>query len=166
MKATTSRAFRRKYINTYSYADFDNFEDYFLYLHLNQRVQWMHFIGAFVGIFMLPWALHAALYQLSFWQVLVYLGFYYGCGFSSHWINEGKISKTTPDYGPSYFYVININFRILTGLMKQYEANYIARYPHTLWVYSRDYEAPAYVKAGKLPSEISLNPPEPAKVEA
>ena len=146
MKATTSRAFRGKYIDTYTYADFDNFEDYFLYLHLNRRILWMHFFGAFVSIPMLPWALYMLLYQQSIWPVCVYLGFYYGFGFSSHVLQDGRVSRTTPDYGPSYFYVININFRILTGKIKEYEDNFIAKYPHTLWVYRKENPSPDWVQ--------------------
>lgn len=146
MKATTSRAFRKRYINVYSYADFDNFEDFFLYLHLNRLVLWMHFFGAFVSIPMLPWALYMACFKQTFWPVLLYLGLYYGCGFSSHFLNDGRISRTTPDYGPSYFYVININFRILTGKMREYEQNYIKKYPHTLWLYDKSLPPPQWVQ--------------------
>ncbi|PIQ23981.1 hypothetical protein COW36_05535 [bacterium (Candidatus Blackallbacteria) CG17_big_fil_post_rev_8_21_14_2_50_48_46] len=148
MKATTSRAFRQKHINTYSYADFDNFEDYFLYLHLNQDVLRMHFFGSFVSIPLLPWALWMSCYQHQFWPLVLYLGLYYGCGFSSHFLCDGRVSKTTPDYGPSYFYVINLNFRILAGKMKEYERNYFEKYPHTLWVYDKNLEPPAGVIGG------------------
>lgn len=148
MKVTTSRAFRKQYINTYQYEDFDNFEDYFLYLHLNPRVLWMHFLGAFFAIPFLPWAVWE-MYHGVFWPFLAYTALFYGSGFSSHWLNEGKISRTTPDYGPSYFYVININFRILTGNYQQYEANYLAKYPHTRWVYDRSCPAPGFVQASR-----------------
>ena len=141
MKVPTPRRFRKKYINTYSYADFDNFEDFFLYLHLNDKVLWMHFLGAFVGIPFLPWAVYH-LYQGSVWPFVAYTALFYGSGFSSHWLNEGRISRTTPDYGPSYFYVINLNFRLLTGQLKPYEAAYKEKYPHTLWVYSTAYPIP------------------------
>lgn len=149
MKATTSRAFRQRYINTYSYADFDNFEDFFLYLHLNQNVLWLHFVGAFVAIPLLPWALYQACYQQSFWPLLLYLGLYYGFGFSSHWLCDGQISRTTPDYVPSYVYVINLNFRMLTGKIKAYEDNYRQKYPHTLWVYDASLTPPAWVRESR-----------------
>lgn len=146
MKATTSRAFRRKYINTYLFYDFDNFEDYFLYLHLNSKTQWMHFWGALIAAPMLPWGVATLLYQFNPWPFLIYTLLFYGSGFASHWLMDGKISETTPDYGPSYFYVIVINFKILAGNLKEYEANYRKRYPHTLWVYLKEQEPPAYIK--------------------
>ena len=157
MKVTTSRAFRQQYINTYQYADFDNFEDYFLYLHLNDRVLWMHFIGAFVSTPFLPWAVYA-MYHGDFLPFGICVALFYGCGFSSHWLNEGKISRTTPDYGPSYFYVINLNFRVLTGQLKTYKATYMKKYPHTLWVYSTDYPMPSSLQTNSPRALETLTP--------
>lgn len=159
MKTTTSRAFRRKHINTYQYADFDNFEDYFLYLHLNDSVQWMHFLGAFLGIPFLPWAVYT-LYHGNIWPFVFYTALFYGSGFSSHWLCEGKISRTTPDYGPSYFYVININFRLLTGQLKKYENAYLQKYPHTLWVYDKSYAPPPCIDTRNTESEPRFELPE------
>ena len=161
MKVTTSRSFRKRFINTYSYADFDNFEDYFLYLHLNHKVLWMHFLGAFLGIPFLPWAVYWA-YQGNFWPFMGYTALFYGSGFSSHWLNEGKISRTTPDYGPSYFYVININFRMLTGQYTNYEAAYCQKYPHTLWVYDRTLPPPPCILESPLSASDAENRSRPA----
>lgn len=146
MQATTTRAFRRKYINHYLFYDFDTFEDYFFYLHLNRHTQLMHFWGALLSAPLLPWGVAMLLYHWNPWPFIFYTVMFYGSGFSSHVLFDGRVSETTPDYGPSYFYVIVINFKLLAGNLKEYEARYVQRYPHTLWVYSAEHEPPEYVK--------------------
>lgn len=143
MKVNTSRQFRKKHLNDYHFYDFENFEDYFLYLHLNTRVQWVHLLGALVSVPLLPWSLYVLFYQYNPLPFLAYTAIFYGAGFSIHWASDGLISKTVASFGPSFFYVMILNFRLFTGTMASYEAQYIQKYPHTLWVYQDPPEAPS-----------------------
>ncbi|MBT9545317.1 MAG: hypothetical protein IV090_08010 [Candidatus Sericytochromatia bacterium] len=142
-KTTTSRAFRKKNLNRYTVYDFDNFEDYFLYLHLNPQIQWIHVLGGVAIVPVFPWVIYALIHLHQPLPFVLFSLVFYGAGFISHWTGDGQISKTVKAFGPSYLYVILLNFRIITGSQKAYEARFMARYPHTLWVYQSESEAQA-----------------------
>jgi hypothetical protein len=139
-KTTTSRAFRKKNLNRYTVYDFDNFEDYFLYLHLNPQIQWIHVLGGVAIVPVFPWVIYALVHLHQPLPFVLFSLVFYGAGFLSHWTGDGQISKTVKAFGPSYLYVILLNFRVITGSQKAYEARFMARYPHTLWVYQSENE--------------------------
>lgn len=134
-KTTTSRAFRKKNLNRYTVYDFDHFEDYFLYLHLNPQIQSIHVWGGVAIVPVFPWVIYALIHLHQPLPFVLFSLIFYGAGFISHWTGDGQISKTVKAFGPSYLYVILLNFRVITGSQKAYEARFMARYPHTLWVY-------------------------------
>ncbi|MGE3726090.1 MAG: hypothetical protein AB7I41_11100, partial [Candidatus Sericytochromatia bacterium] len=134
-KTTTSRSFRKKHLNHYRVYDFENFEDYFLYLHLNPQVQLIHVLGGVAIVPVFPWVIYALIHLHQPLPFLFFSLVFYGAGFLSHWTGDGQISKTVKAFGPSYLYVILLNFRVITGQQSAYEARFKQRYPHTLWVY-------------------------------
>ncbi len=142
-KTTTSRAFRKKNLNRYTVYDFDNFEDYFLYLHLNPQIQWIHVLGGVAIVPVFPWVIYALIHLHQPLPFVLFSLVFYGAGFLSHWTGDGQISKTVKAFGPSYLYVILLNFRVITGNQKAYEARFMTRYPHTLWVYQSENETQA-----------------------
>lgn len=145
MQVTTSRAFRQHYLNTYTVSDFDSFEDYFMYLHLNRSVQWVHVIGGVLAVPLAPWTVYVLATQFNPVPFLLFSLVFYGAGFASHWSGDGQISKTVKDFGPAYLYVLLLNFRVVMGLIDDYEARFRERYPDVLWVYLREAPAPHWV---------------------
>lgn len=134
-KTTTSRAFRKEHLNHYRVYDFDSFEDYFLYLHLNPHIQVIHVLGGVAIVPVFPWVLYSLIHLHQPLPFVLFSLAFYGAGFLSHWTGDGQISKTVKAFGPSYLYVILLNFRVITGSQSAYEARFLARYPHTRWVY-------------------------------
>ena len=158
MQVTTSRAFRRHYLNTYSVADFDTFEDYFLYLHLNPRVQWIHVLGGIAVLPLFPWVVYQGVHLWNPLPFLLFSLWFYGAGFASHWLGDGLISKTVKDFGPSYLYVIALNFRVVMGLQAAEEARWLSSYPHMRWVYQADCPPPFHSEVVNCPSALPQAP--------
>lgn len=142
MKVTTSRAFRSKYLYSYTPADFANFEDYFFYLHLNNHVQWIHVIGAVGGALMFPPTLWLAYSQHQYLPFILAAAIYYGAGFVSHWTGDGSVSKTAASFWASYACVLKLIGRILTGKIARHEQAFMQKYPHVMWVYLADAPQP------------------------
>lgn len=134
MKTTTSRAFRLKHLNSYGPDDFESFADYFMYLHLNSGVQWIHVLGGVGTLLLLPWAL-SALLAYNPWPFVLFSVLFYGAGFASHWLWDGLISKTVSSFWASYACVLTLNLRVLTRQIKQDEATFMQKYPQVMWVY-------------------------------
>ncbi len=137
MKTTTSRAFRQKHLNSYTVDDFDNFQDYFFYLHLNRRTQIWHTLGFFLGGPLIPWGLKQAL-KKKFWPVIIATSLFYGFGYVSHWTEDGQISSTVKNFWPSYWGGILLALRFAMGRMPYHERRFIEKYPHVLWVYQQE----------------------------
>lgn len=156
MKATTSKAFRSRYLNTYQLQDFDNFEEFFLYLHLNRDVQALHVVGFVIGSLLFPWALFSLL-QLNPLPLVVCNIFFYGMGFVSHKIGDGNVSRTATWPWLAFWHATLLNIRFLAGTLKNYEAAFMQKYPHTLWVYLSERPQPEILAASSLKQpEVAL----------
>ncbi len=159
MKVTTSKAFRARYLSYYQFEDFTNFEDFFIYLHLNRNVQLLHAIGFIIGCLLFPWAAFSLL-KLNLIPLLICNLFFYGMGFISHQIGDGTVSKTAAWPVLAFWYAVLLNIRFLAGSMPIYENRYKQKYPHTLWIYDQqspqppehEQELPVIMKtAAKIP---------------
>lgn len=143
MQTTTTRAFRRAHINTYSEADFACFEDYFFYLHLNPHVLWAHAWGSSLGLGLMLWGVYA----LIAWHQLLWLPLggliFWGVGFASHWTGDGAISATGKSFWASYGAVLRLIADTFSGRIAAREAAFAARYPQVLWIYDAAEAAPA-----------------------
>ncbi|PKL75932.1 MAG: hypothetical protein CVV27_12855 [Candidatus Melainabacteria bacterium HGW-Melainabacteria-1] len=146
MNVTTSRSFRQKHIKTYQIADFDSFDDYFLYIHLNPAVRWAHAWGAVLGVILLIWGLYMLLAERSWIALIVGVGLYYGVGFVSHYVFDGVFFETgkyqqgsaaSPQqtYLQSYRSLIQLILATLSGKDQALEKAFWARYPHTRWIF-------------------------------
>ncbi len=142
MKVTTSRAFRAQHLYDYRPDDFENFADYFFYLHLNHHVQWIHVIGAVGGALLFPITLWLAYTQHQFVPFILAAALYYGAGFASHWTGDGIVSKTAASFWASYACVLKLIGQILTGKISQAEQAFMKKYPQVMWVYLADAPQP------------------------
>jgi hypothetical protein len=148
MKTTTTLAFRRRYLYTYALKDFENYEDYFLYLHLNSRTQLLHALGTIIGMLMFPWAVYRLFIAFDVLPSVLYVAAYYGSGYISHILCDGKVSKTVGQPTLAYFWVTTMNFKFLMGLIGEDEKAFMKKYPHVLWVYSAEHQPPVGVLDG------------------
>jgi len=135
MKVTTSRRFRQQHLNDYTVDDFDNFSDYFFYLHLNHRTQFIHTVGCVFPLLFLPWSLKKMLKERKPLALTTVSALFYGAGFVSHWSEDGLVSKTVQNFGPAYKEVLLLNWRFMTRTLAKHEQAFIKKYPHVLWVY-------------------------------
>ncbi len=158
MKTTTKWMFRRQYINTYMARDFECFDDYFIYLHLNPHVLWAHVIGGTSGALMYPWAIYAFVTAGSIWPLVLATFIYYGIGFLSHFSGDGVVSETGKSFFPkrvyfqSYRSVLKMIYNTFRGRMPEIEAAYMQKYPHTLWVFDKHAPRPADLVFDDQPS--------------
>ena len=152
MRVTTSRAFRQKHIKTYQVADFDSFDDYFFYIHLNPAVRWAHAWGSALGAILLFWGLYVLILDRSWLPLLVATALYYGIGFLSHFLFDGvffETGKYDPDaaasprqaFFQSYRSLILLILNTFSGKALALEQAFIARYPHTLWIFDAGRQA-------------------------
>ena len=134
MQSTTSRQFRRQHLHHYGPEDFETFSDYFLYLHLNSRVQVIHAVGFWLALPFIPWSVKK-LFQKNPWPFIAVSVLFYGSGFASHWTEDGLVSKTASSFFRTYWEAIVLNWRCTTGSQRRYEAEFVQKYPHVLWVF-------------------------------
>lgn len=147
MKSTTARAFRQKHLHHYGPADFENFSDYFLYLHLNPRVQVIHAFGYWLALPFLPWGIKKLWREKNPWPFLGLSALFYGSGFVAHWTEDGQISKTITSFFATYREAIIMNWRVVNGSQKGYEHAFMQKYPHVLWIFFKDAPLPEGIAA-------------------
>ncbi|HEY9842059.1 MAG: hypothetical protein ACAI44_24135 [Candidatus Sericytochromatia bacterium] len=146
MRVTTTRAFRQKHIKSYRVSDFESFDDYFFYIHLNPAVRWAHAWGSALGAILLLWGSYLLIADHSFLTLIVATGLYYGVGFLSHYAFDGvffETGKYDPDasdtpkqaFMQSYRSLIMLIVHTFTGKAIALEKTFVARYPHTLWIF-------------------------------
>ncbi|HEX4924058.1 MAG TPA: hypothetical protein VFV50_08230 [Bdellovibrionales bacterium] len=145
MAVTTTWKFRQKYLNTYSVDDFENDWEYFVYLHVNPAVHWLHLAGTIVGLSLFPWAMYRLFWHWELLPTVIYTFFYYGVGFISHWTGDGQVSKTWKQLGQTYVYAVRMNIRLVKGQFRKDIAGMFLKYPQTRWVYFKEYAPPAEV---------------------
>lgn len=138
----TSRAFRQHYLHHYGPEDFESFSEYFLYLHLNPRVQSIHALGYWLSLPFFPWSLKKLWKEKNPWPFLGLSALFYGAGFAAHWTEDGQISKTIASFFPTYREAIIMNWRVLNGSQKSHDKAFQEKYPHVLWVFFKDAPPP------------------------
>lgn len=141
-KIVTSRAFRQHHLHRYGAEDFDTFSEYFLYLHLNPRVQFLHALGYWVSLPFFPWSLKKLWKEKNPWPFLGLSALFYGTGFAAHWTEDGQVSKTITSFFPTYREALIMNWRVLNGSQKNHEEAFKKKYPHVLWVFFKNAPPP------------------------
>lgn len=137
MKVTTTWSFRKRTLATYPESYFKSDWDYFMYLHLNNQVRYLHLAGTIIGLCLLPWATYRFVMH---WEVLpgvIYTFFFYGVGFLSHYTCDGLISETWKHFLNSYKHAVRLNLLTVRGKYAQEELRFRELYPETLWVYDQ-----------------------------
>lgn len=138
MKVSTTRAFRKLHINSYSRDHFGNGWDYFLYLHINDATRYVHFWGTIIGSLLFPIAMYMLYKNLNnYGWYLACLFFYYFTGFISHFIFDGHSSETWRQFFKSYKYALKMNHLTLLGRWPEAEKEFFVKYPEVAWVYSQ-----------------------------
>lgn len=136
MSSKMGRNQRKDVINNYMPNDFETYEDYFYYLHLNQRVRYMHLVGMIGGLVLLPYAI----YTLKWWLFVIYFVLFYGFGYISHWIFDGVVSRTAAEAPwKSFIYATKINLMCLRPkYVKELDEAFYKKYPFVTKVFPRD----------------------------
>lgn len=126
MKATNSKKMRKELINNLTPESFDNYYDYFYYLHLNDHVRLLHVIGMVVGLIVLAFAI----YYMSFILFIIYSLLFYGMGFISHALFDGTPSKTASEAPwKSFIYATKINILYMLGKCPKLDKEFLEKYP-------------------------------------
>ncbi len=136
MSLKNRRIDRKKTINGLTPKEFETYEDYFYYLHLNQHVRIMHLVGMAGGLLILPYAL----YTLEWWTFIVYFVLFYGFGYMSHWIFDGIVSRTASEAPwKSFIYATKINLICLNPrYVKKLDRDFYNKYPFVKEVFDRE----------------------------
>ncbi len=142
MKVSTSWSFRKKHLNYFLEEDFENAWDYFIYLHVNPTVYYLHIAGTIVGLSLFPWAMYRFFWHWEIMPTVIYTFFYYGVGFISHWIGDGQVSGTWKQIFSTYYYAVKMNGRIVRRKFRTDIATFLLKYPETKWVYFSEFEPP------------------------
>ena len=112
MRPANTKFDRKELIEKFTPEDFENYEDFFYYLHLNNNVRYMHLIGMFGGLIFLPFAF----YLMTWWAFAIYIILFYGFGYISHMIFDGLVSRTAAEAPwKSFIYATKINLLALQG---------------------------------------------------
>ncbi len=138
MNVTTSRSFRKKNLRLYPQSHFDSEWDHFVYLHLNDTTRHIHLLGTIIGLCLFPWAMRELFLEWSLWPTLVYTFFFYGFGFTSHYLCEGQVSETWRQFMKAYKFAVRLNWITIKGAYAQEEEHFKQSYPETLWIYRAD----------------------------
>ncbi len=136
MALKNQRNQRKELINGYLPNDFENYEDYFYYLHLNKNVRIMHLVGMIGGLILLPYAL----YSLKWWTFVLYFFLFYGFGYISHWLFDGVVSRTAAEAPwKSFIYATKINLQCMwPRQMAIRDREFYQKYPFVGKVFPRD----------------------------
>lgn len=124
----------------YSHNDFESYNDWFYFIHLDPYTRMWHAFGMLIG---------TSFYLLSVYEIIshgltypfgIYLllgaFFFYFLPLISHYAYEGGGAKADPDHLHSTFIpVIHINFLTLTGRYDEWLRGFIKKYPfvHEAW---------------------------------
>jgi hypothetical protein len=135
MRPSNSKIDRKNLIEKFKPSDFDNYEDFFYYLHLNNNVRYMHLVGMLGGLIFLPFAF----YLMTWWAFVVYFGLFYGFGYISHYIFDGLVSRTAAEAPwKSFIYATKINLLCLRpNYVKKLDQEFYKKYPFIEDVYPR-----------------------------
>lgn len=126
MKVSNSRSERQQHLLTLSPDKFENYFDYYVFIHLNTEVVIFHCIGMLLGFLFLA----LAIIKLSWIYLVLHLFCFNIIPLVSHWIYDGIMTPTVSG-APfiSIWYAIRINMWYLTGRQKKIESEFLKKYP-------------------------------------
>lgn len=126
MKPTNSKEERAKNLHSLSPERFETYFDYYVYIHLNQKVQIMHVIGMLLGFLFLA----LAIIKWSWVYLVLHLISFNIIPLVSHNLFDG-VGTPTATGAPliSIWYAIKINMWYLTGQQTKKEQEFFQKYP-------------------------------------
>ena len=110
---------------------FENHQDFFMALHLNQKTAFMHLIASIIGLAILPYAL----YTMEWWVFLLCFVLGYGLGSISHIMFDGLISPTTKELYTSTLYALKLSWIVLSFQMGDLQERMFKKYPFLADIY-------------------------------
>ncbi len=135
-----SRAFHIARNAKFTPDKFENYNDWFYFIHVDHYLRWTHAISMMVGFF---------LYFISAYKLWIFglkldtvLTFFFGMFFFyflpliSHYIYDAGTAKSTPDkFHSTLIPVIHINVMTLTGSYDRWLRKFVEKYPfaHEAW---------------------------------
>lgn len=132
-----SRDFHRERNALYTPENFENYNDWFYFIHVDPYLRWIHAVGMVLG-FVLYFIAGLKLWLFGFTLecVLIFLTglfFFYFLPLISHFFYDGGTAKSTPDkFHSTLIPVIHINLLTLTGRYDLWLRKFIQKYPFTV----------------------------------
>jgi len=122
----------RERVLKYDASQFDNFEDWFFFSHIDPVQRFWHAFGFVVGcIFYITLLFHP-----SWLLFLSATFFFYGAGLISHIYYDGGAGKSEPGaYNKSTPMVLKINAWTLSGTYQKRLREFVQKYPQTQEAY-------------------------------
>jgi hypothetical protein len=105
---------------------FETYFDYYVFIHLNNRVQKLHVFGMLLGFYFLIMALVHWSWTFLLWHLITFNLI----PLISHWIYDGIMTPTASGAKfVSTWYAIKINTWSLTGQQEKKEKDFFLKYP-------------------------------------
>ncbi len=142
-----SRAFHSARNLRYTPADFDTYNHWFYFIHIDPYTRALHAFGMVTGVSFYAFSLYlftSSGFQLGAFTAL-FLGafFFYVFPLLSHYLYDGGGAKSTPDkFLPTLLPVIHINLMTLTGRFDPWLREFVKKYPFTVEAWALE-EVPA-----------------------
>ena len=132
-----SRKFHMDRNEVYTPDKFQNYNDWFYFIHVDPFLRWVHALGMVTGFILYYFSAYELwLTGLSLSVVVKFLlgvFFFYFLPLISHYFYDGGSAKSTPDkFHSTLIPVIHINLMTLTGTYDKWLRKFILKYPFTV----------------------------------
>jgi hypothetical protein len=99
-------------------------------------------VGTIIGLCLFPWAMRELFFNGTLWPTLIYTFFFYGFGFTSHYLCDGQVSETWRQFLQAYKFAVRLNLLTIKGQYASEEKRFRKSYPETLWIYLSETQVP------------------------
>jgi hypothetical protein len=142
-----TRAFQIARNLRYTPENFDNYTDWFYFIHIDPYTRALHAAGMVIGVSSYILSLFLFMSFGFYLDVLTALFagafFFYVFPLLSHYLYDGGGAKSTPDkFLPTLLPVIQINLMTLTGRFDPWLREFVKKYPFTVEAWALE-EVPA-----------------------
>lgn len=129
-----SRKFHRERNDKFTPDKFEQYNDWFYFIHVDPFLRWVHAIGMMIGLLMYFYSgFEFWIFGITVGVVIKFLSgafFFYFLPLLGHYFYEGDALKSPPDKLLSTFIpVIHINVLTLTGQYDKWLRKFIKKYP-------------------------------------
>ncbi len=150
-----SRAFHKERNRRYTPEQFNTYNDWFYFIHIDPYTRALHALGMVIGVS--SYALSLYLFVSTGLQLEAFVALFSGAFFFyvfpllSHYLYDGGGAKSTPDkFLPTLLPVIHINLMTLTGRFDPWLREFVKKYPFTreAWALEEVPEGPKGLREG------------------